>query len=92
VLSIFEDFMRGCGFHFDGSLELVEQESYDENRPRSEYGNPEADETDDSLLSEDDFDDEDMTIDPKANSFREMLEEFDAQTSIEDNKENKDVI
>lgn len=27
----FEQFLRGCGFYFDGHLELVEEESYKED-------------------------------------------------------------
>jgi hypothetical protein len=60
VLSQFEDFLRGCGFHFEGSLELVEEES--EHEPVRPYGNPEEDETDDSLLSFDGDEDEDLEI------------------------------
>ena len=25
ILSVMEDFLRGCGFHFDGHIEIVEE-------------------------------------------------------------------
>jgi len=26
ILGVMEDFLRGCGFHFDGRLDIVEEE------------------------------------------------------------------
>jgi len=31
VLMGFENFLRGCGYHFDGSLEIVEQDEYQDD-------------------------------------------------------------
>lgn len=29
IISAFEDYLRGCGFHFDGRLELVDDDTDD---------------------------------------------------------------
>ena len=37
ILSEFETFLRGSGYHFDGNIDVVEEESYEEYRKESEF-------------------------------------------------------
>ena len=37
ILSEFESFLRGSGFYFNGNIDIVEEESYEEHRQESDF-------------------------------------------------------
>ena len=37
ILEQFEMFLRGCGFHFNGCIDMVEEESYEEYQEDSQF-------------------------------------------------------
>ena len=37
ILSEFETFLRGSGYHFDGNIDIVEEESYEEYREETQF-------------------------------------------------------